>query len=597
MRMRQWIMRAGVLAAVIAWGWRPAQASSITTGQWTLSPTPPVNRSDLFGVSALSSSDAWTVGSFTGPDRLFKTLAEHFNGSSWSVVPSPNVGTASTYFNAVAAVSSSDIWAVGGATTYTSTPPTATDQPMIEHYNGSSWSLVSVPAIAATQGGLLAISASSASDIWAVGWSGSSYGLASHTLVMHYDGAAWSVVPSPNMANPANTLAGIVAISATNAWAVGSSNNPSFVYQTLIEHWDGTSWSIVSSPNPRTGSNALFSISAVSATDIWAVGGGNDVYESLQRDVILHYNGSTWSSVAAPLVFSNLPSDWLTGVVALSASDAWAVGTTQYPSSDATLALHWNGTTWSIVPSPSTGESEFDDLQSLAGAGGTLFAAGRIFSNFDGSVRSLVMRWQPGTDGPAATIGTVGTDANGHKFLNIDLKDGSGVLAVAGTKALGCSLAVTQTNGSPFGPRNVTPSGTVGTIVNLPAPYPTSVRVTVTQAVAGKGCSARVSGTNASYATTFVDPLLTTVVTRAGIPMVETEQIDQSEHWVTIDNLTPGLSQITLVVNGRAILVQGLHDGEQRTLDIGAALSPGLNTVQVVYLGQVGSSAAILFSE
>jgi hypothetical protein len=72
-----------------------------------------------------------------------------------------------------------------------------------------------------------------------------------HTLIEHWNGAAWSIVPSPNSGSTDNdTLVGVVAISASDAWAVGTIiTSGSNAGQVLIEHWDGSSWSIVPGGN------------------------------------------------------------------------------------------------------------------------------------------------------------------------------------------------------------------------------------------------------------------------------------------------------------------------------------------------------------
>src|SRR6185437_12620256 len=81
----------------------------------------------------------------------------------------------------------------------------------------------------------------------------------------------WSVVPSPN-GNGNSGLRGVAAVSAHDIWAVGSSSSQRDSAQTLIEHWNGRQWSVVTSPNPGPMYNTLYSVSAVSANDIWAVG-------------------------------------------------------------------------------------------------------------------------------------------------------------------------------------------------------------------------------------------------------------------------------------------------------------------------------------
>src|SRR6185312_8595690 len=108
---------------------------------------------------------------------------------------------------------------------------------------------------------------------------------------------SWSIVKSPNVPPTSNDdLYGVAAISANDVWAVGEYIQGSTGY-TLIEQWNGTNWSIVSSPNLGT-SDGLDSVAAISANDIWAVG-TSGASQNIQT-LIEHWNGSKWSTVASP---------------------------------------------------------------------------------------------------------------------------------------------------------------------------------------------------------------------------------------------------------------------------------------------------------
>jgi hypothetical protein len=100
--------------------------------------------------------------------------------------------------------------------------------------------------------------------------------------------------------------------------------------QTLIEHWDGTSWTVVSSPNRNgsstNGNNLLSGIAAVSATDIWAVGYTTDPTTGFQRTLTEHWDGTTWSAIASPNATAS-GSDTLAGASALAGGTVVAVGT------------------------------------------------------------------------------------------------------------------------------------------------------------------------------------------------------------------------------------------------------------------------------
>src|SRR5205823_4934960 len=137
------------------------------------------------------------------------------------------------------------------------------------------------------------------------------------TLVEHWDGARWSIVPSPNLGTGYNQLNAVTAVPCSpELWAVGTAGS-----STLILHWDGTQWSIISSPNPGTNPQ-LYSVAANSTCDVWAVGytGGNSGPLTLTE----HWNGSTWSVVTSPN--PSTTQNRLLGVTALATNNVWAVG-------------------------------------------------------------------------------------------------------------------------------------------------------------------------------------------------------------------------------------------------------------------------------
>jgi len=192
-------------------------------------------------------------------------------------------------------------------------------------------------------GHLYGVSAVSATDAWAVGES------LGHTLIEHWDGNAWRVVASPNVGS-SNSLSGVSALSATQAWAVGTHyDTTAGHYHTLIEHWNGTAWSVVASPNVGSGDSSLASVSAVSPSNVWAVGSS---YDTSHHTLIEHWNGTAWSVVTSPDVGS---TDSLNSVSALSGSNVWAVGSYGDTNTDTyrTLVEHWNGTAWRVVASAS----------------------------------------------------------------------------------------------------------------------------------------------------------------------------------------------------------------------------------------------------
>src|SRR5207245_451177 len=121
--------------------------------------------------------------------------------------------------------------------------------------------------------------------------------------VEHWNGTTWQVVPSPNPASAINQLLSIAVVSAHDIWAVGDradtfSSSGEFV-TTLVEHWNGKTWRVVSSPNPGWGTNNLLAVAVISAHDVWAVGNyANNLSNILQSQTLVeHWNGKAWQVV------------------------------------------------------------------------------------------------------------------------------------------------------------------------------------------------------------------------------------------------------------------------------------------------------------
>src|SRR5207249_2181391 len=120
-------------------------------------------------------------------------------------------------------------------------------------------------------------------------------------------------VSSPNPGFGAG-LRGIVAIASNDIWATGGyAPSLSAIAQTLTIHWNGTSWSTVSSPNASAGNNGLLAVAAVSSSDIWAVGVSHD--GTRYRTLIEHRTGGNWSIVPSPTLGNG--DNALGGIVAL----------------------------------------------------------------------------------------------------------------------------------------------------------------------------------------------------------------------------------------------------------------------------------------
>ena len=286
----------------------------------------------------------------------------------------------------------------------------------------------------------------SATDAWAVGEYSVDGGGALRTLVQHYDGTTWTTVPSPNRLtgtnrNQINSLRGVTAIASNDVWAVGYTVSYDDPYRTLIMHWNGAAWSIVDSPNYTFPGayNALLDVSAVASNDVWAVGGApfGDVSG---RGLLLHFDGTSWSLRPGPPNFEFWASSTRSGVVATSAGDVWAVG--DYD------AWHFDGSAWTV---PAAGAQFAADVDAGSGA---VWAAGSYVANpYGGGVRYPIGHRFTGTSWqqqPAAL-------APGA-FNGVAVRAANEVIAVGYSGQSAYGLRFTGTEWQPLAAGNANPS-------------------------------------------------------------------------------------------------------------------------------------------
>jgi hypothetical protein len=348
-RVRSWLTTAAVVVlfgSAAGSSGAPANASPPAP----LSPNPSSTENLLFGVSAVSPTDAWAVGDYIDDVTGHRdTLIVHWNGTAWSQIPSPNPSPGMNELFAVSADSATDAWAVGDFRDL------STDHliPLILHWDGTAWSQIPSPnpTPGKTTHTLYGVSADSATDAWAVGYFWDKTALTYRTMTFHWDGVAWSREKSPNPGSVANYLNGVSAVSPTNAWAVGREDTVIAgrgYTRALLLHWNGTAWSTVKGPSFKKGAaNFLYGVSALSSTDAWASGVKSGVKSA--QTLILHWDGTAWKRVPSPtLSGADIRSAALRGVSAESATDAWAVAWGSF-------TVHWDGSSWSRVSAPNPG--------------------------------------------------------------------------------------------------------------------------------------------------------------------------------------------------------------------------------------------------
>jgi hypothetical protein len=350
----------------------PASGAVACGSSWSTVPSASQVK-DPRGIGMISGSDIWVVGTQPAGAAKVHPAAEHWNGSAWTLYSPPFTGTGENALNGVAALSSTDVWAVGY-----SQPAKKTDsafRTLVEHWDGSSWSIVPSPSVGTGSNTLTAVSATGPNDVWAVGYDFGAAGRS--TLAEHYDGTSWSVVLSPDPGSQSNSLLGVAAVSASDVWAVGFTSDGSG-YEALSEHWNGATWSVAPLANdPNAKEDVLAGVSAVGPRDVWAF--GYHVLGTRYETLTERFDGSSWSIVPS----ANGSDDFVSVVRGGSAlaGNIWAVGL-DYRASDGryeSFSEHYDGTAWTAVPMAIAQTPDKSEAYAVAQVPGTnqAWASGR----------------------------------------------------------------------------------------------------------------------------------------------------------------------------------------------------------------------------
>lgn len=324
---------------------------------WTPQPTVPLPRGPndrgLSGVSCISAAACTAVGNYTNGSGSEATLAEDWNGASWVQQPTPNVsGATSSWLSGVSCTTTTACTAVGADYSGPNYNPA-----LAVAWDGSAWSVQPTPSLnaggAAVFSGVVCIAASACT---AVGLDNSN-----NAAVETWNGSAWtSENPSVLVSWHDSRFSSVSCATATNCMAVGSSAIPGSADRaTLAEQWDGSSWTIEPTPDPQAD-DSLDAVSCPAATACIAVGSasGNALAEE--------WDGNSWTLQTVPIPSGGTGGS-LAGLSCASTSDCTAVGSYTSSSGTAmTLAEHWDGTTWSIEPTPNPAHSTGSYLSSVS---------------------------------------------------------------------------------------------------------------------------------------------------------------------------------------------------------------------------------------
>lgn len=283
-------------------------------------------------------------------------------GAGWTRTQTPSPGAIGTILLDVAAVSSSEAWAVGYRA-YPDPDGMFAVSSIIERWDGSAWTLARKPA---AQGQLAGAVAFADDDVWAVGHTG----LESpdfQPLIMHWDGADWAHVPSPDVET--GYLLAVGGVATDDLWAAGMLIGTG---DTFIEHWDGSAWTLVPHPSPSSDYVAIGGIAAAASDDVTIV--GTYLHDDQNAPLALHWDGSAWHRTRPQAVGDRGTS--LADVTVTSSGAVWAVGSYVASAGGETqpVVQRWTGHRWS-TKNPSSLDGSASLASVTAGPGG-LWAVG-----------------------------------------------------------------------------------------------------------------------------------------------------------------------------------------------------------------------------
>ncbi len=281
---------------------------------------------ELDGIGGIDGAHVWAVGRYQPVGHQERTLIERFNGRAWGIEPSANVGPFHNELVAVIATAAESAWAVGHYDVTTG----ASDRPLIEHWNGRTWTVANLPN--GLRGRLDAVTAiPGTSDEWATGTQ--LVGGRREVLILRNHAGRWSEVRGLNPGLFGDELLGVAASSATNAWAVGTQFH-SLNGSALIERWNGHQWNIA--PTPQLAHRyQLAGIAIDRFGRAFAIGYSPTATSDVS--LVLQWNGGRWVLDRSAVASSH--HNELRGVWAAPSGRSIAVGFFFNGHSDRTLIL------------------------------------------------------------------------------------------------------------------------------------------------------------------------------------------------------------------------------------------------------------------
>ena len=350
----------------------------------------------LYGVSCTSPTACIAVGTSGNGTTVATSLVERWNGTNWTIQQTPGPpGATSSSFYSVSCTSPDACIAVGNFRR------SGVTEPLAESWNGTKWALQQVSGPPGADAEFYGISCISATACTAVGNSDFAAALAER-----WNGSTWTIQRTPKPGGAIYRFTFLNSVSCTSptaCTAVGESDtglaySPANIgYQSLAETWNGAEWTIQHTPRSGAGIDSfLYGVSCTSPTE--CIAAGDDSPTSGSVVLAERWNGTNWA--AQPTTNPSGGPFEFAGVSCTSPSSCTAVGDA-YPEGYGLVAERWNGTNWAVTPTPRPAGDFYASLSSVSCTSPTACIAVGQSNNGAGSIAvPLAESW----DGTTWTI-------------------------------------------------------------------------------------------------------------------------------------------------------------------------------------------------
>ncbi|MGA7729691.1 MAG: hypothetical protein WCD37_00315 [Chloroflexia bacterium] len=394
-----WMAAVALVGSLFAFAWAGGTPAPALAGNdaWSVVTSPNLGSANNFlrGVSTVDSDTAFAVGFHNNSSSGYDTSVLLWDGSDWSQEGSDNLGFYENQLHAVSAASETDAWAVGNGTYLASTQYPRTlilrRTSNTETPTGYQWDVVPSPYRLAANNTLRGVATLDENNAWAVGFS---YVGSPLPWLLQWDGTSWEEVEVPLPQNADYAALYSVSVSEEQVWAVGTYIDENHDYQTLTIYRDlaGDDWELAESPN-EDGDNRLLGVKTVANGDTWAVGAFE--YGTVSGHALTMRLEEGWTIY--PSAYPT-HTDHLASVDYSFGTSFWAVGTT-YNSPHQTLSEYWDGDEWIGISTPNVGTSH-NRLHSVsvkpgssACGGGRMWAVGEYYHTTNSEYQNLILEY------------------------------------------------------------------------------------------------------------------------------------------------------------------------------------------------------------